>query len=335
MSAAWLAEEKARIAASPAPAWYDEGLGPEFAADAASPSLVFDDVYAGMLDEFFLGVDPNGMCTPTDEGMRVAPEIRGGDAHSGMTLLHFAASCADVPYMKALLRAGATLDFGYDKELGTPLHVICKQFLAEGDALGARSRIAAIRFLLDVGADPGKSCAVEPLLKLVLRDRDATRGLELAALLFAAPRGAALLAEAPAYASFARGGKTRKAFLTAAKRAKGAPRNVLACACGSGRPFDACHGAANGVPLHARQPCPCADNKRRARDGAARAYGACCFAREVYLRETLCAIIPPPSDPLQRAIESLALAADDAPPPAMPLADAPAAALPPSPPLAA
>jgi hypothetical protein len=45
MSAAWLAEEKARIAASPAPAWYDEGLGPEFAADAASPSLVFDDVY--------------------------------------------------------------------------------------------------------------------------------------------------------------------------------------------------------------------------------------------------------------------------------------------------
>lgn len=247
--AAWNVEELARVAARPAPRWYDEGLGPEF-RNATNPSMVFGEEYVRILDEFFLGLDPNAMCSTTEgEGMRVDQSVRRGEAHSGMTLLHFAASCADVPYMKALLRCGATLDFGADGPLGSPLHQLAQQYLVEGDDLDGRSRLAAIQFLLDAGADPrntsrtegsGKgtpgfrSKGTERLLKVLLRERDEKRALELGERLLTAPGSAELLAEAPDFASHCRGGRMRKAFKVVLERARAAPRRARTCPCGGG-----------------------------------------------------------------------------------------------------
>ena len=84
----WVKEERACVLSRPAPAWYTEGLeGTVYGASKGNPSMVFSAEYTSMLDDFYMGVSPNSMVSPTDGGLSMNPSMRGGEGHSGMTSL--------------------------------------------------------------------------------------------------------------------------------------------------------------------------------------------------------------------------------------------------------
>lgn len=123
---------------APAP-WYDEDVDPEFACDGESPSMVFEQEYKHLLDMI-----DRGEFHPDDE-------IPSG-LNQGTTLLQAAATKADVPLMKAVLRRGARVDLY--RGGGNALQMLCGMMNISGQMCGTRSRIKAVEFLLSIGADP-------------------------------------------------------------------------------------------------------------------------------------------------------------------------------------
>jgi hypothetical protein len=133
------------------PPWYDENAGPEFLGE--NMSMVFSDDYKPFLLDL-----QKGEVGPDDD--LVKPEFRH-IMKTGMTGLQSAAAMADIPMMKAMLRAGARIDrFAAS---GSCLQMLVGMMLMQGEmvkgegagaANGVRSRLKAVEFLLSVGANP-------------------------------------------------------------------------------------------------------------------------------------------------------------------------------------
>ena len=122
----------------PAP-WYDEDLEPEFRDE--SPSMIFDPEYVDLLEKI-------------DRGEFHPDDVIPAGVNKDTTLLQAAATMADIPLMRAVLRRGARLD-RYNGG-GNALQMLCGMCQVQGEYVGqsGRSRFKAIEFMLSVGADP-------------------------------------------------------------------------------------------------------------------------------------------------------------------------------------
>lgn len=290
-------------AAAPSPPWFDEDLGPQYLA--ANKSMIHQPMYRGILDDFFLGADPDGLISPLPDGSQGIHFLpAGSEPAEKLTMLHSAAVLADIPYARGLLRAGATLDFGPK----TPLAAVCKVALRDEYAIAspkrARDRMDMIEFLISVGADASRLAAGgKELLPSVVAAGD----LRLCEALFTAPVGGMeLLKQAPRHASFAKGGKARKPYMALVKRLKSEKREVVVlCPCGSELPLAMCHdfddGREKGVPVHPKRPCPCTRTvnlrDKYLDDPSTRkpypTYGKCCLKRKRILKESLALLFEP------------------------------------------
>ena len=229
-------------AKTPAP-WYDENLEPEFQGD--TPSLVFDPEYTQLLSRIDRGdVHPDDAIP-----MGVDP------SNEGSTILQVAATQADVPLMKAVLRKGARVDLFNGG--ATALQMLCGMLNLHGEMIQGRSRIKAVEFLLSIGADPnakpdpakgdtgsgtGAFVTATPLHHAILiGDLEiSNRMCELLLQHKADPTAKNGEGKTVLNAAHSKGLQTLKALI---KTYEAAPRPPLLCPCGSARVYESCHGA--------------------------------------------------------------------------------------------
>eukprot|EP00961_Rhodomonas_salina_P280554 3789586-Rhodomonas_salina.2 len=297
------------------PPFYDENLAPEY-----QDSMVFKEPWKGVLHNVYKGDD-------CDVGVlfnhQPIDEIQ-------FRHLHFGVIHADLPWLVAILRRGAVIDAPSKK--GTPLHLLCSsirvmgEFTNRNDSALPRSRVAILKFLLSVGADPNVVLLHDDLQAAGSRhSRRRTarggRGQETAIDMSTIPSGmqASPMHEAALMTSDElatrifdlllqhkadptlrnRSGKTAldilqsrgRAALHAAvqemiERYKNTSRPARLCPCNSGTLLEDCHGAKHGVPIHPRMICPCERKRTKGQ-----VYGKCCKKRGFPMRETLDTIL--------------------------------------------
>jgi hypothetical protein len=167
---------------------------------------------------------------------------------------------------------------------GNALQMLCGMLAHDGEMYQGRSRFKAIEFMLSVGADPnakpdaekgdegtemGKFVTMTPLHQaLFIRDSDLCKRLMELLLQYKADvtakhDGKTVLNTAPSKGLQ----MTLKALVN---RYQNAARPLRHCPCGSARPYESCHGAKNGVPLHPRAMCLCQNAEKKT-------YGSCCL----------------------------------------------------------
>lgn len=321
----WADKEEARVAEDPPPPWFDEGLGPEFAADGTTPSSIFEPHHIHILETFFLGADSDVSYRRVGGYMQLDEERK--HPHTGLTALIQAVTQMDIPMMHAVLRSGAKVDFHAGDTHGTALQkATIHECLGEGSQRSeqrsqqnpvwkaqasscprrtpeGRSMGLVVDFLISVGADPsiqsGDPC-FSPL-EIAVRAGD----LDLAEAMLCGPLGDRAMDRVPDALTAAQPHETiRKQFQRVVKRVKKRfateSRPARRCPCGSGRLFDHCHGQEEGVPIHPRQLCPCKPNIERSRrrvgvgTAGGKCYAKCCYKQRHFLRETFDGLIQPP-----------------------------------------
>ena len=318
----WRTEEEARISEFPAPKLFDENVAPEHA-----DSLVFSPKGSEFREWF------DGVCKGDEspDAPHDAPKLAqlycrtqcsdGGGVIA--PLLFGAVVDCDLPMVQALLRHGAALDgrAGEEEDGGTPLYELIEALRVFGDcpckrgdrlpdgrpipaAMMKRSRVAMAMWLLSVGADVNASSSSGGGATPMHAAAKAANVDLFAALLARGGDARRRTAENMVPLDYCTKSVARKKMTKLIKAPRTAPPPPH-CPCGSGRLLSECHdfnfrgraapdgsGApAQGAPVHARQWCPCG----RVKNSKRKLYGACCFAKRFYYRETLTTVVKPPT----------------------------------------